>query len=228
MVSIETIRGLMADECLAICSAPRKLPVNASKFCLWKSLRDEILVRTLYETFARISELLYVKVADVDFKQRAIRITRPKGKAVFRIVDGRREHVDTLYVRRWVFFGDYTRDLIIRHLAGRKRGYLITTSRGKQLSTRQAERIVDHYARKAGVQEVVGHTKGGREVRLVTCKALREAGERHTDVAGADRDATARVAGHTVMTKERYYKKGNFEEDRKVVRDHHPLMRPSE
>lgn len=228
MVNIETTRGLMVDECFQICTEPRRLPVGASKFSLWKHLRDETLTRLLYETFARISELLQVKVADIDFKQRAIRITHPKGKAIFRIADGKREHVDTLYVQRWVFFGDYTRDLIVRYLAGRKRGYLITTSCGKQLSTRQAERIVDHYATKAGIQECVGHTRSGREVRLVTCKALREAGERHTDVAGADRDATARIAGHTVMTKERYYKKGNFEEDRKIVRDYHPLMRSSE
>ncbi len=84
------------------------------------------------------------------------------------------------------------------------------------------------YAKKAGIQKVIGYTRNGREVRLVTCKALREAGERHTDVAGADRDATARIAGHTVTTKERHYKKGNFEEDRKIVRGHHPLMRDSE
>ncbi|MCK4457449.1 MAG: tyrosine-type recombinase/integrase [Thermoplasmata archaeon] len=227
-MSIETVRGLTSKECLALCDAPRTLAPNASKFSLWKHLRDEILIRMLYETFTRVSELLHVRVSDIDFQQLSIRITRPKGKAVFRIVGGKRTHIDTRYVQRWVFFGDYTRDLIIRYLEGRKRGYLITTSRGKKLSTRQAERIVDQCAREAGIQMVVGHTKNGREIRMVTCRALREAGERHTDVAGADRDATARIAGHTVMTKEKHYKRGDFEEDRKVVRDHHPLMRHSE
>ncbi len=222
------VRGLMLDECLRLSEQPRKLPPKATKFQLWKHLRDEVLIRLLYETFARVSELLHVGIEDIDFEQRAIIITHPKGKAVFSVVDGKRKHVDTRYEQRWVFFGDETRNLIIRYLAGRKKGHLITGHKGKKLSTRQAERIVDRYAGKAGIQNVIGYTRNGREVRLVTCKALREAGERHTDVAGADRDATARIAGHTVTTKERHYKKGNFEEDRKVVRGHHPLMRDSE
>ncbi len=171
-----------------------------------------------------MGELLRVDVCDVDFDNTSITICHPKGKAVFKIEDGRRVHVDTLHQERQVFFGDYTRDLMVRYLQRRKGGPLTTNSRGNRLSTRQAERIVDKYAQKAEIQRVVGHTENGREVHLVTCKALREAGERHTDVAGGDRDATARIAGHTVQTKEKYYKKGDFEEDRRVVREHHPLM----
>lgn len=188
-------------------------------------MRDEVLIRMLYETWARVSELLKVDVRDIDFDNCSIRIRHPKGRAVFRIEEGKRIHVDTVHRQRQVFFGDYTRDLVIRYLQGRKRGPLIANGKKKRLSTRQAERIVDRLARSAGIQKVIGYNKKGREIRLVTCKALREAGERHTDIAGADRDATARVAGHTVQTKEKYYKKGNFEEDRRIVRENHPLMK---
>jgi integrase len=221
-------RGLTLQECTALCQEPTKLPLRASKFQLRKHLRDEVLIRLLYETFARVSELLYAKMSDVDFEQCAIRITRPKGRAIFKIVDGKRVHVDTVYAHRWVFFGDRTRDLLIRYLECRKRGYLIITRRRKRMSSRQAERVVDYYAKKAGIQKIIAYTRNGRKIRLVTCKSLREAGERHTDVAGADRDATARIAGHTVRTKELHYKKGNFEEDRKIVRGHHPLMTDQE
>jgi len=218
-------RGLTVDECLRLCKEPRRLPVNPTPFQLWKSLRDEVLIRLIYETWARISELLQVKVSDVDFEHCAIQITHPKGKAVFKMVDGKRKHVGTVYRKRWVFFGEESKNLLVRHLGRRGRGPLVANSRGKRLSTRQAERIVDLYARRAAIQQVIGHTKNGREVKMVTCKALREAGERHTDTAGGDRDATARIAGHTVRTKEKYYKKGNFEEDRRIVREHHPLMK---
>ncbi|MEE8183409.1 MAG: tyrosine-type recombinase/integrase [Thermoplasmata archaeon] len=218
-------RGLTMDECLRLCKAPRRLPANATKFRIWMALRDELLTRLLYETWTRVSELLKIDIRDVDFDNCSIFIRHPKGRAVFRIEDGRRVHVDTVHQQRQVFFSDHTRDLIIRFLQRRKRGPLITNSRRKRLSTRQAERIVDRHARAAGVQRVVGYDRKGREIRLVTCKALREAGERHTDIAGGDRDATARVAGHTVRTKEKHYKKGNFEEDRRIVREHHPLMR---
>ena len=218
-------RGLTVEECIAICRAPRRLPSNATKFQIWKAMRDELLVRSLYETWARIGETLRVDVRDIDFDNCSILIRHPKGRAVFRIEDGRRVHVDTVHQQRQVFFSDYTRDLMIRYLQRRKRGPLLANSRKKRLSTRQAERIVDSHAKAAGIQRIVGYTKKGREIRLVTCKALRESGERHTDIAGGDRDATARIAGHTVRTKEKYYKKGNFEEDRRIVRENHPLMR---
>lgn len=225
MTNIETGRGLAVEECIALCNEPRKLPIKASKFQLWKHLRDEILIRLTYVTFARIGELLKVDMPDIDFKYCSIRLKHPKGKAIFKIVEGKRKHVETAYQERNVYFDDFTRDLLIRYLEGRKKGPLLISSRGKRLSSREAERIIGYYARAIGIQEVIGHTKNRREVRLVTCKALREAGERHADVNGADRDATARIAGHTVRTKETYYKKGNFEEDRKIVRRHHPLMK---
>lgn len=191
---------------------------------MWKHLRDEVLLRLLYETFARISELLNVNVEDTDFNHCAIQILHPKAKAVFRIVDGVRKHVDTKCEPRWVHFGDETRNLLIRYLEGRRKGPLIVNSKGRRLCARQAERIVDHYARKEGIQQVIGHTKNGRETQLVSPKSLREAGERHVDESGGDRDATARMAGHTVRTKETYYKLGSFEGDRKIFRNHHPLM----
>lgn len=225
-MTIESIpRGLTESECRKICEAPRRLPADASTFRIWKAERDELLIRMLYEGFPRIGELLKADVTDVDFEEDALYIRHPKGRAVFTIKNGERVYTDTIHKQRSTHFSNYTRDLMIRHFRRRKRGPLITTSRGKRLSVRQAERIVNKYAELAGIQRVIGYTKNGREIRLVTCKALREAGERHTDVAGADRDATARIAGHTVRTKEKYYKRGNFEEDRRIVREHHPLMR---
>ena len=225
MVKIEMSRGLTLDECRALVEAPRKLSASATTFQIWKAARDELLTRLLYETWSRVRELIMVDVKDVDFENCSIVIRHPKGRAVFKVKGGRRVHVDTVHQPRQVFFGQYTRDLMIRHLQRRRRGPLIVSSKRKRLSIRQAERIVDRHAKAAGIQRVVGHTKNGREIRLVSCKALREAGERHTDVAGADRDATARIAGHTVRTKEKHYKKGNFEEDRRIVRENHPLMR---
>ncbi len=218
-------RGLTLGECRALVEAPRKLSTNATKFQIWKATRDELLIRLLYESWSRVRELIMVDVKDVDFDNCSIVIRHPKGRAVFKVKGGRRVHVDTVHQQRQVFFGQYTRDLMIRHLQRRRRGPLIVNSKRKRLSTRQAERIVDRHARAAGIQKVIGYTKNGREIRLVSCKALRESGERHTDVAGADRDATARIAGHTVRTKEKHYKKGNFEEDRQIVRENHPLMR---
>jgi integrase len=217
-------RGLTIDECRALYNAPRKLPLKVTKFQILMLLRAEILIRLLYETWARINELLHVNIEDIDFNECAIHIKFPKGKAVFKVIDGKRTHIKTVYLPRWVFFSEDTRDLIIRYLEGRRKGPLILSNRKRRFSVREAERIVNHFAEVAGIQKVIGHRSDNKVIRLVTCKSLREAGERHTDIAGADRDATARIAGHTVRTKEAYYKKGNFEEDRAIVRAHHPLM----
>jgi integrase len=218
-------RGLTIEECLELCNAPKKLQVNATKFQLWKHLRDEILIRLLYETWARINELLNVRIEDTDFNECAIQIKTPKGKSIFKMIEGKRTHVNTVYQPRWVFYSKDTRDLLIRYLEGRRKGPLILSNRKRRLSVREAERIVNHFAEVAGIQKVIGHRSDNKVIRLVTCKSLREAGERHTDIAGADRDATARIAGHTVRTKESFYKKGNFVEDRAIFRAHHPLIK---
>lgn len=39
MFNAETVRDLRLNGCLKICTAPRRLSVGASKFCLWKHLR---------------------------------------------------------------------------------------------------------------------------------------------------------------------------------------------
>lgn len=218
-------RGLTEKECRRLIEAPRSLPMNATDFQMWKSVRDELFLRMLYECFPRICELISADVADIDFEEFTLYIRHPKGKAIFRNVNGKRVHVDTIHEERATHFSDYTRNLAIRYLRGRRRGPIFTDSKGRRLTVRQGERIVHKYAEVAGIQRVVGQTKDGRKTHLASPKGLREAGERHTDVAGGDRDATARIAGHTVQTKEKYYKKGDFEEDRRVVREHHPMMR---
>jgi integrase len=218
MVRIEIERGLTVEECILLCNAPKRLDPNVTPYIMKKQLRDEILLRLLYETWARIEELLKVEVQDVDFENCAIYIKHPKGKYYKKTQETKREP-------RWVYFSEDTKDFIIRYLEGRKTGYLILNNRRGRMTSRTAERIIDHYARLVGIQKARGQSEDGRVLKLVTCKALREAGERHTDVGGADRDVTSKIAGHSVKTKEQYYKKSNFEESREVIRKHHPLFK---
>ena len=79
------------------------------------------------------------------------------------------KHIETVSQERNVYFDDFTRDLLIRYLEGRKKGPLVVSSRVKRLSSREAERVVDYYARSVDIQKVMGHTMNGREIRLVTC-----------------------------------------------------------
>ena len=62
------------------------------------------------------------------------------------------------------------------------------------------------------MQKVTHITPTGKTYHLVTLKALREAGERHMDLRGADRDVTARGSQHSALVKEKHYKKSGCEE----------------
>ena len=76
-----------------------------------------------------------------------------------------------------------------------------------------------------GMQKVTHTTTTGKEYHLVTLKALREAGERHCDLAGADSEVTARGAQHSALVKEKHYKKAGWEEVQEQVKKYHPSFR---
>ncbi len=61
---------------------------------------------------------------------------------------------------------------------------------------------------------------------LVTCMALREAGERHHDNAGGSRKLSAVAAGHTMHVKEKHYEKvgEDFEQVHESYRRFHPAF----
>jgi len=61
---------------------------------------------------------------------------------------------------------------------------------------------------------------------LVTCMALREAGERHHDNAGGSRKLSAVAAGHTMVVKEWHYEKvgEGFEQVHESYRKFHPAF----
>jgi integrase len=187
-----------------------------------KLLRDELIIRMLYETFARVSELCKANIEDLDFETRTLIIKYPKGKY-------NRRTGETVREPRHTFFSEDTKELLLRALEGRTRGPIFLNKRGDRVNTRLCERVVDHYARVLEIQKVLRRSKRGRAYKkpryLITCKALREAGETHTDMNGADSDITSRIAGHSRRTKEQYYKTSNLEEMREHFEAHHPLAR---
>lgn len=86
----------------------------------------------------------------------------------------------------------------------------LRTNRGDTLMAWFKDRI-HHYAKLQGIQKEVKYydtkTVEIHPRHLVTCMALREAGERHHDNAGGSRKLSAVAAGHTMHVKERHYEK---------------------
>jgi hypothetical protein len=84
---------------------------------------------------------------------------------------------------------------------------------------------IDEIATSIGIQKVAFITPTSKEYHLVTIKALRGAGERHCDLAGADSDVTARGSQHSTIVKEKHYKKAGWDEVQEQVKKYYPAFK---
>ncbi len=98
--------------------------------------RYGLIVRTLFETGLRVSELVNVEVTDVDFLERTVRVHEGKG-GKDRIV---------------LFTQDLGQQLQL-HLGDRTRGHLFETNRAGRFTARRVQQIVKAVARKAGIEK---------------------------------------------------------------------------
>ncbi len=96
--------------------------------------RDGLLLRLLFESAVRVSELSRLDVPDVEFGERTLRIRQGKGAK-----------------DRLVLFTPDLGQLLQVHLSGRAHGPLFASNRGTRLSVRRIQSIVKGAARRAGV-----------------------------------------------------------------------------
>ena len=93
-----------------------------------------LLVRTLFESGCRVSELVGVEASDVDFTERTIRVRQGKGGK-----------------DRLVLFTEDLGQQLQLHLAGRTRGALFESNRSAPFTSRRVQQIVAATAHRAGV-----------------------------------------------------------------------------
>jgi len=90
--------------------------------------RDKLIVRTIYATGVRVSELCNMNIEDIDFDEHTIRI-RGKGDKM-----------------RLVFVDDETLAEILKFVGTRISGPLFVGQQGKHISSRAIQHIFKHYA----------------------------------------------------------------------------------
>ena len=90
--------------------------------------RDKLIVRTIYATGVRVSELCNINIEDIDFDEHTIRI-RGKGDKM-----------------RIVFVDDDTLAEILKFVGNRLTGPLFIGQQGKHISSRAIQHIFKHYA----------------------------------------------------------------------------------
>jgi len=91
-------------------------------------LRDKLIVRTIYATGVRVSELCNMNIEDIDFDEHTIRI-RGKGDKI-----------------RLVFVDEDTLAEILSFIGTRTSGPLFVGQQGKHISSRAIQHIFKHYA----------------------------------------------------------------------------------
>lgn len=201
-------RGMNEAECKVMCTAP-VIP-----------LREKLFFRMIYETQLRPFEVLNLDIENWDRKQGLVTAVRVKQKW-----DRRNKKYLPSYPRT-ALLTDNTNELLRTYVSNRKKGAVFINEKGERLSLEWFNEQINHYAKLIGIQKVKKYYKDGRNLKLITCMALREAGERHHDNAGGSRKLSAVAAGHTMQVKERHYEKvgDDFEQVHKSYREHHPAF----
>jgi integrase len=146
------------------------------------SPRDALIVRTLWETGLRVSELCGMRVGDLDVTRAVLRIPRGKGGH-----------------ERLVLISDDLAQALAALWAGRPErapAWEAHTARGRAIKPRRVEALLDSLGRKAGLGHVTPHQ-------------LRHSYATHLRASGMPVDAIQVLLGHaSARTTARYMHTG--------------------
>jgi integrase/recombinase XerD len=142
----EVFRQLRAELGIAVPRTPKRIPYVPSEELIrryyetvWRTRKpgDLVLIKTLLYTGVRVSELVAIELADVDFDRCQIRINEGKGRKD-RVVP---------------FPSAFKETLALHHDRLRQRGanYLFESSWKKPYSDRGVRRLLERYATAAGL-----------------------------------------------------------------------------
>lgn len=114
---------------------PRYLTINEIESLLELeslSLRDKLIIELFYSTGIRVSELVNIKIKDIDLKEKTIKITGKGNK------------------QRIVLFGSVCKNLLEEYMTDRE--YLFLNNKGGKLSQSGVEYIVSNISLKSNVR----------------------------------------------------------------------------
>lgn len=165
--------------------------------------RDRTILEALYATGIRVSELVNIKLSDIDFYNKEIKVL---GK-------GNKERIAP--------FGDYFLDIINLYLNdGRSKilkkhnvscDYLIVNEHGCKITTRGVEKIIDNVVKKASLK------------KHVSPHMLRHSFATHLLNNGCDIRTVQELLGHESLETTQIYTHVSNEHLRMVYLKYHPL-----
>ena len=213
LLTTETLlnRGMTVDECRIMCTHHGI------------DLREKLFFRIIYETQLRPFEVLNLLVEQWDRKQGFVTALKVKQKTKPRKGDHRaKDRLPSTPKTRAIT--PSTNEMLREYMSNRKKGHVFVNENGEMLSLEWFNQEISRYAKLLGIQKIKKYYVDGRTLKLVTCMALREAGERHHDNAGGSRKLSAVAADHTMHVKEKHYEKvgEDIEQITQSYQEHHP------
>lgn len=162
------------------------------------ALRDGAMLELMYSSGLRVSELISLRVADLDFDAGFLRVT---GK-------GSKERVVPMSMRALGEVKKYMAGLRPALLKGRRSEYLFITSRGRPMTRQRFWQAIRQYGRLMGLN--------------LTPHTLRHSFATHMLEGGADLRSLQKMLGHSDISTTQVYTKVTMDRAKKVYKQHHP------
>jgi integrase/recombinase XerD len=162
------------------------------------SLRDYAMLELLYSSGLRVSELIMLKVSDVNFEAGYLRVTGKGSKE--RVVPTHSRAIET--IRRYM---NELRPLLLKK---RQSDYLFVTARGKHMSRQRFWQALKSFGRVAGVD--------------ISPHMIRHSFATHMLEGGADLRSLQKMLGHSDISTTQVYTKVTMDKARKDYSKYHP------
>ena len=185
-------KTLTEDDVVALLSQPDISKPNG--------LRDRAMLETIYATGLRVSELVNLKVEDVNL---AVGFVRTVGK-------GAKERVVPLGEIAIEFINRYLSEVRTEYARNRRSEHLFLTNRGSTMTRAAFWKIVKKYAREAGIK------------KHITPHVLRHSFATHLLNHGADLRSIQEMLGHASVATTQIYAHVTREHLRETYKKAHP------
>ena len=172
---------------------------NKQLFNTRKSDRYYLIVRILYSTMARVSELCNIKIGDVDFEKGYIRL---RGK-------GNKERIVPVDQKTLEIFKEYLKNRISYD----SEDYLLVNTRNKKLNPRVVQVDIKTIKEKCGFPNS----------KIITPHIFRHTGATHLRREGMDISELQDILGHSNPNTTRIYAKNCPEQLIESYKKMHPL-----